>query len=115
MRHWKIWLYLVGMIAILGSCIFVSLPGGSIVPRTPTQAEAAPQTDIRAEKAVPVAEVAIEPTAEEKETPTEAPVETEIAVVNQVDQCVECHTDKEQLINTAAPEEEHVEESEGAG
>ncbi len=33
----------------------------------------------------------------------------------QVDYCVECHTDKDMLIDTAAPEEEVVKESEGAG
>ncbi|GAP09193.1 hypothetical protein BECAL_00333 [Bellilinea caldifistulae] len=33
----------------------------------------------------------------------------------QVNYCVECHTDKDRLIQTAKPEEEVIEESEGAG
>ena len=32
-----------------------------------------------------------------------------------VDQCVECHSDKDQLINTASPEEEVASENEGEG
>ena len=32
-----------------------------------------------------------------------------------VDYCVECHSDKDQLINTAAPEEEVISENEGEG
>jgi hypothetical protein len=32
-----------------------------------------------------------------------------------VDQCVECHTDKSKLIDTAKPEEVVVKESEGTG
>jgi hypothetical protein len=33
----------------------------------------------------------------------------------QVNYCVECHTDKDRLIQTAKPEEEVISESEGAG
>ncbi|MFN7037362.1 MAG: hypothetical protein ACK4SN_13475 [Bellilinea sp.] len=33
----------------------------------------------------------------------------------QVNYCVECHTDKDRLIQTAKPEEEVIVESEGAG
>ena len=32
-----------------------------------------------------------------------------------VDYCVECHSDKDQLIDTAAPEEEVISENEGEG
>ena len=58
-------------------------------------------------------------------TPTEEPVEEEPAptveaesVVNEpveVDHCLECHTDKDELIATAKAEEEVIVESEGEG
>jgi hypothetical protein len=47
-------------------------------------------------------------------TPTVEPTET-VEVVVQVDYCVDCHTDKEQLISTAKPEETAEEESSGVG
>lgn len=47
------------------------------------------------------------------------PLPAEIEVVNEaeeeVDACLDCHSDKERLIATADPEEEVVEESEGEG
>lgn len=59
----------------------------------------------------PQAEVAeLGPTATtrvELTLPTEAPTEP--------DECTACHIDKDRLIDTAAPEEEVVEENEGAG
>lgn len=58
-------------------------------------------------------------------TPTEEPVEEESApapepdtVVSEsveVDHCLECHTDKDQLIATAKAEEEVIAENEGEG
>ena len=118
MRHWRIWLYLVGMVAILFSCFLASNPNALNIPRDPTKVVEAPQTEAPTKTAVPVTEVAqaaVEPAGEETEAPTEAPAETEVAVADQVDQCIECHTDKDLLIDTADPEEEVVEESEGAG
>jgi hypothetical protein len=115
MRHWKIWFYLVGMIAILGICIFASIPTGVIVQRAPTQVKVASQIESSAETPVSTADVAVEPTLEEKEAPTETSVETEIAAVETVDYCLTCHTDKDQLIQTASQIEEVPEESEGAG
>jgi hypothetical protein len=41
--------------------------------------------------------------------------EEEATVEPSVDYCVQCHTDKEQLINTAKPEEVHEAENEGEG
>lgn len=46
---------------------------------------------------------AVEPTAE----PTEEPVP--------IDNCLDCHTNKDLLIQTADPEEEVIKENEGAG
>jgi len=45
-------------------------------------------------------------------TQTAAPTATTVAAENY---CVECHTDKDQLIQTAKPEEEVESESEGVG
>ena len=62
----------------------------------------------------------VEPTATEavvevKPTPTPVPP-TEEVVVEVVDYCVSCHTDKEELIATAKVEEEETEgESSGVG
>ncbi len=47
-------------------------------------------------------------------TPTIEPTET-IEIVAKVDYCVDCHTDKEQLISTAKSEEVADEESSGVG
>lgn len=47
-------------------------------------------------------------------TPTIEPTAT-IEVVADVDYCVDCHTDKEQLISTAKTEEVAEEESSGVG
>ncbi len=56
------------------------------------------------------------PTAqvEQPVAPAASPTPAATAVA-QVDYCVECHTDKDRLIETAKPEEVVVEESEGAG
>jgi hypothetical protein len=52
-----------------------------------------------------------EPTEEATDPePTE-----EVAVEPQVDNCVECHTDQQALVDTADPIEEIVSESEGEG
>ncbi len=58
----------------------------------------------------PAAAPTVEPTALEPVAPT-ATVQTVAAK----DTCVECHTDKEQLIQTAKPEEVKPKESEGVG
>lgn len=47
-------------------------------------------------------------------TPTIEPTATVVVIAN-VDYCVSCHTDKEQLISTAKPEEADEEESSGVG
>lgn len=54
------------------------------------------------------------PTSVQPQEPAQiaVPTATEVAAVNY---CVECHTDKDQLIQTAKPEEEVESESEGVG
>lgn len=51
--------------------------------------------------------------------PTSAPTDTDQAVMaedtGEVNQCVDCHTDKQALVDTAAPVVEVEEESEGEG
>lgn len=115
MRQLKLWLYLVGMIAILIGCVLAGMPQGGLFPSAPQASEVAQQPAKPADTAAPVAQITAEPTEEASVAPTEAPVETEVAVEETVDQCVECHTDRDQLIDTAAPEVEVEEESEGAG
>lgn len=55
-----------------------------------------------------------EPMEENTPEPTEVVVETP-EVEEVVDYCVDCHTEKEQLIDTAKPIVEVVSENEGAG
>ena len=60
-------------------------------------------------KALPTATATLELTA------TMEPRPTEKAVVEVVDACLACHSDKDQLIETAAPEEKVPSESSGVG
>jgi hypothetical protein len=58
----------------------------------------------------------LEPTAAALPTPTEeTAVPTETAVEPEADECLLCHTDKDQLIKTADPVEEVISENEGEG
>ncbi len=59
----------------------------------------------------PSEEVAEEPTEEPAPEPEPAPV----VEAEEVDHCLDCHTDKESLVSTAKPVEIVVAESEGAG
>ena len=47
--------------------------------------------------------------------PTEEPVTDPTAEPIPIDNCLDCHTNKELLIQTADPEEEVIKENEGAG
>ena len=106
MRHWKIWLYLIGMTAILISCILVRNPDMSDPLFQDTASQPAAPT------AVTVSIVQDTPTVEPSVTPSQEPTPTEVVAS---DQCVECHTNQDRLIETARVVVEEVEESEGAG
>lgn len=90
MRKYPVLLMLVGLGFILFAC---------------QQAENVGETEVPVVEPVETAtEVAVvEPTVE---MPTEVP---------ETDKCVECHTDKDQLIDTADPVVEVESENEGAG
>ena len=115
MRHWRIWLYLVSMVAILGSCYMVEMQNRLALSGASNPFEAVFRTELPTETVAPVAQVTSLSTGDPPAIPTDAPTETAVAVVDPVDQCLECHIDKAQLIDSAAPEEVVVAESEGAG
>lgn len=56
-------------------------------------------------------------TSEDAEEGQEEPEQSDdvAAAPEQLNACLNCHSDKEQLIATAAPEQEVIEESEGEG
>jgi mono/diheme cytochrome c family protein len=89
--------------ACLGVCIVLLLAACSAPQAAPTEAAvlAAPTaTTSPTNTSVPASP-----------TPANTPTE-EVAAV---DNCIACHTDKDQLILTGKPEEVKEEESEGAG
>lgn len=55
------------------------------------------------------------PTETSAPTPTAEPTPTEEVVAEISDHCLACHSDKEQLVDTAAPEEKVPSESSGVG
>lgn len=96
MSHWKSWLGLGVLLVLLAGCSSAApSPTATNPPVEPTVAAPGPTA------------------AEAAATATTAPTATE--EIAEVDQCVECHTDKDQLISTAKVEEEVEKESEGAG
>ena len=61
-------------------------------------------------------ELSSSPTAEIEPTAVaEASIEEVEPTEEAVDYCLSCHTDKDELIDTAKPEEEVISESEGEG
>ena len=56
----------------------------------------------------------LEPTEEVAQEPTLPPA-TPTSEPEAINYCLDCHTDKDQLISTAKPEEEVISENEGAG
>jgi len=75
--------------------------------------DAAPEEDEREAPAALGVEVAMAEEIEATAVPTSTPaVITETVAV---DYCLDCHVNKEMLIDTADPEEEVISENEGAG
>ena len=71
-----------------------------------------------AESATSTEVVNVEPEVVETATavsPTEEPVAETAEVSVPVDNCLDCHTNKDLLIQTADPEEEVISENEGEG
>ncbi len=62
--------------------------------------------------AAPITE---EPVEEPTEEPAPEPEPAPVVETEEVDHCLDCHTDKENLVSTAKPVEVVVAESEGAG
>lgn len=65
---------------------------------------------------VPEPELQVEPAAVEATTGvTQDDTDFAFAEEAVVDECLSCHTDRDMLISTAAPEEEVISENEGEG
>ena len=84
-----------------------------------------PATEVPGETEQVTVEPTSAPTATvEKEEPSPEPVQTEeslesdsddVMAAEEMSACINCHTDKTMLIDTAAPQEEVESENEGAG
>ncbi|UCG23437.1 MAG: hypothetical protein JSW55_14985 [Chloroflexota bacterium] len=117
---WSKYLLLIFVLAIaLAGC-------GQEEPPTPTEQSAISPPTTVVEKTATNTPEPVEPTATDTQapsTPTETlaptatiePTATEEVVVEETDACLACHSDKDQLIETAAPEEEVPSESSGVG
>lgn len=117
-RIWmKYVLFLVAVVALVGC--------GEQEAPAPTEQSSVPASTIVAEAVATDTPELNEPaaTATESPTPTETlaptpttePTPTEEAIAEVSDQCLACHADQDQLIDTAEPEEEIPNESSGVG
>lgn len=117
-RTWSVQvLFLLIGTALLAAC-------GAEEEPTPTEQAVASAPTVAVEEAAINTPEPVEPTATATEppptetvapTPTSEPTPTEEAVAEAADQCLACHSDKEQLIDTAKPEEKVPSESSGVG
>ena len=106
LKRWLAWTVCVLLLAACSAPQATALPATIAVTQPP--ATQPPATATTAPTAT--ATTAASPTP--ANTPTTAPTATEAVQANA---CIECHTDKDQLIQTAKVEEEKPKESEGAG
>jgi hypothetical protein len=98
MRYWKHLLGLLVLALVLTAC-------------TAPAANSTAEIEISASPTVvSPTDTVVPPTEQPSATPVNTP--TELAAVNY---CLDCHTDKDELIRTAKPEEYIEKESEGAG
>jgi len=88
------------LVAVLVGLLVMGL--AACATQTAVPAQAVPQPQVAPPTAAPVEVVVI---------PTEAPIEEP----EPVNECIVCHTDKDMLIETAAPKVEVIKESEGVG
>ncbi len=102
MRNIKWYLLILLLVLLVVGCSQVAEPAQVIAPtENPEETLVSPNANLT-ESVEPTATsevVLLEP------TPTEVPA----------DECLNCHTDKQRLIDTAKPEEEVVSESSGEG
>ena len=117
---WSKYLVLTFVVAmVLAGC-------GQEEPSTPTEQSAASAPTAIVDQAATDTPEPAEPTATATQappTPTETlvptatlePTPTEEMVAEIADACLACHSDKDQLIETAAPEEKVPSESSGVG
>ncbi|MEN8171683.1 MAG: hypothetical protein ABFS03_02285 [Chloroflexota bacterium] len=91
-----------------------------------TSCSSAESTELLVNENDEVASIEIEPTVEETEIESnpdsdqmvekdQTDPDTDISAEEPPNYCIECHTDKQALIDTAKPEEEHEAENEGEG
>ena len=103
---------LIGVLLLLSGCAQQAEPVGEVV-HEPTQIVPTPMNspdEVAALMQFGSADSVEQPEGEPASEPTEVPMEEP-----QANYCVECHTDKDMLIDTARPEEEVISENEGAG
>lgn len=102
---------------LVGILVLIFLVGCG--QQTPATTEAKPTETHIAQPVEPTSIPTVAPTEESAE-PTDEPPVDEVAADSSSqdipeDECLNCHTDKQSLIDTAKPEEEVVSESSGEG
>lgn len=116
MRKTLLFLLIGAMILALVACGSEEEPAEEVAAVAPTDTAAtdAATSDAPTDTAAPAPTDTVAPTA--TVPPTAAPTETpeEVAMAD-MGPCLSCHSDQEQLIQTAAPVEEVPSESSGPG
>jgi hypothetical protein len=112
-RTWSNYFFLLIVAVFLAAC-------GAEESPAPTEQAAAPEVvaeETATSSPEPTATATETPTPTETvaPTPTTEPTATAEVVAETSDECLACHSDKEQLIETAAPEEKVPSESSGVG
>lgn len=107
-------LLMVSMLFFVLLAVGCQSPAGPTPLASPvTEANSSPTDTAEKEPQPTTTELIEEPTPEN--TVTEAPTEIAVITPEPADECLECHQDKQSLIDTAKPEEEQVSESSGEG
>ena len=110
----KIWSIILAafLLFALAACSQATTPS-----ELPTEPVVASETPTDEPDPTPIESVVEEPTAEPTEEEQEEPEESEdtVAEASGDAACIDCHTDQQMLIDTAAPVVEVESENEGAG